>query len=99
MTYGGGPEGGYVKKNGKWYEWERVWGAPATYEAIEDGLAPLIKVEDGCELITLACVLHRLLDDEFWFDDCLEDNPDEESDPESGNEESSGEESGGEESD
>ena len=31
ITYGGGPEGGYVMMNSAWYEWNREWFNLATY--------------------------------------------------------------------
>jgi hypothetical protein len=31
ITYGGGPEGGFVMMNSKWYSWNREWFNVATY--------------------------------------------------------------------
>ena len=41
ITYGGGPEGGYVylfrEHEPGWYRWRRTWGSRPSYELILDG--------------------------------------------------------------
>ena len=41
ITYGGGPEGGYVcffrEREPGWYSWARGWGAEPTYTLIRGG--------------------------------------------------------------
>ena len=54
ITYGGGPEGGYVyfyrEREAGWYKWERDWFKPPTYTKI-DGTVAMIIMEDGSERI------------------------------------------------
>ena len=35
VTYGGGPEGGFVYFNGSWHAWNREWFEPATYTQLD----------------------------------------------------------------
>ena len=43
ITYGGGPEGGYVyfyrEREAGWYSWERNWGTPPVYTKVEGQIA------------------------------------------------------------
>ena len=54
ITYGGGPEGGYVyfyrERKAGWYKWERDWFKPPTY-AKRDGTVAMIIMDDGSERI------------------------------------------------
>ena len=55
LTYGGGPEGGYVyfykEREAGWYRWERNWGTPPTYTRIDGVLAH--KFEDDIEYVAV----------------------------------------------
>ena len=55
LTYGGGPEGGYVyfykEREAGWYRWERDWGTPPTYTRIDGVLAQ--KFEDDIEYVAV----------------------------------------------
>jgi hypothetical protein len=57
LTYGGGPEGGYVyfykEREAGWYEWERRWGRPPTYTKV-DGLMVQKFDEDCVEYLAVA---------------------------------------------
>ena len=54
ITYGGGPEGGFVFFNKKrrkgWYKWHRDWFQPPKYEKIAEGQVA-INWSDGVEKI------------------------------------------------
>ena len=60
ITYGGGPEGGYVyfyrEREAGWYSWNREWFQQLTYTKIEDGIVVFRIDEDGCEFV--AAVSH-----------------------------------------
>ena len=55
ITYGGGPEGGYVyfyrEREAGWYTWCREWFEQPEYRKIETGLVVFRIDEDGCETI------------------------------------------------
>jgi len=55
ITYGGGPEGGYVyfyrEREPGWYAWERNWGTAPTYTKL-DGLL-VQKFEDDIEYVSV----------------------------------------------
>ena len=55
LTYGGGPEGGYVyfykEREAGWYRWERDWGTQPTYTRIDGVLAQ--KFEDDIEYVAV----------------------------------------------
>jgi hypothetical protein len=55
ITYGGGPEGGYVyfyrEREAGWYKWRRDWMEGPTYEKIQTGVVAMIIEEDGSERI------------------------------------------------
>jgi hypothetical protein len=57
LTYGGGPEGGYVylykEREAGWYEWRRDWGTPPTYTKV-DGMLVQRFDEQDVELIAVA---------------------------------------------
>ena len=55
VTYGGGPEGGFVyfassRKPG-WYKWHRDWFQKPTYERVEKGQVAFLINADGSEEI------------------------------------------------
>jgi hypothetical protein len=54
VTYGGGPEGGYVyfykERDPGWYRWHRTWFKPTTYTKVLTGHVAT-KFEDGVEYI------------------------------------------------
>lgn len=54
ITYGGGPEGGYVfffrERSPGWYRWHRGWGGEPTYEKVDGFLLQKFD-EDGCEYV------------------------------------------------
>ena len=53
ITYGGGPEGGYVyfyqEREAGWYKWERGWFQEPAYEKVDGQVA--IFWDDGVERI------------------------------------------------
>jgi len=55
VTYGGGPEGGYVyfykEREPGWYTWHRDWFTPPTYKKILTGQVAQLFTEDGVEKI------------------------------------------------
>ena len=55
ITYGGGPEGGYVyfykEREPGWYSWERDWFKPPSYKKLDGQIA--IWWDDGVERIGL----------------------------------------------
>ena len=55
LTYGGGPEGGYVyfyrEREPGWYAWERTWGTAPTYTKLEGLLVQ--KFEDDIEYVSV----------------------------------------------
>ena len=55
VTYGGGPEGGYVyfykERDPGWYTWHRDWFKPPTYTKILTGQVATLFTEDGVEKI------------------------------------------------
>ena len=59
ITYGGGPEGGYVyfgsQRPGKssWFEWHRDWFKEAFYTKVREGLVAFLMHSDGSEQITI----------------------------------------------
>ena len=58
ITYGGGPEGGYVyfyrERDPGWYSWNREWFQNMTYTKLDDGLLVVFKIdEDGSEFIAV----------------------------------------------
>ena len=58
ITYGGGPEGGYVyfyrEREAGWYHWHRGWNGTPEYTKIEDGIVVFRIDEDGCEFVYVA---------------------------------------------
>ena len=50
ITYGGGPEGGYVyfykERCPGWYKWERTWGTEPTYTKIPSGQVATTWIDD-----------------------------------------------------
>ena len=50
LTYGGGPEGGYVffyrEREQGWYRWSRTWGEGPTYERITSGQVAIRHAQD-----------------------------------------------------
>ena len=57
ITYGGGPEGGYVyfyrEREPGWYSWDRGWFEKPTYTKIETGQVVFRIDEDGCEILAV----------------------------------------------
>ncbi len=57
ITYGGGPEGGYVyfyrEREPGWYSWNREWFQEATYTKIDEGQVVFRIDEDGGEFIAV----------------------------------------------
>ncbi len=57
ITYGGGPEGGYVyfyrEREPGWYYWDRGWSGKLAYTKIEEGILVFRIDEDGCEFVTV----------------------------------------------
>ena len=57
ITYGGGPEGGYVyfyrEREAGWYHWHRDWNGKPEYTQIEDGIVVFRIDEDGCECVAI----------------------------------------------
>ena len=55
LTYGGGPEGGYVyfykEREPGWYAWTRDWGTPPTYTKLDGVLVQ--KFEDYVEYVSV----------------------------------------------
>ena len=55
ITYGGGPEGGYVyfyrEREPGWYAWERKWGEPPSYTRIYSML--VMRFEDDVEQVAV----------------------------------------------
>ena len=53
ITYGGGPDGGYVyfykERESGWYSWERGWHTPPSYQKLDGQIA--IWWDDGTEKI------------------------------------------------
>ncbi len=57
ITYGGGPEGGYVyfyreRETGLYY-WHKEWLEKSVYTKIEDGIIVFRNDEDGCEFVAV----------------------------------------------
>ena len=71
VTYGGGPEGGYVILGDAWYSWNRGWGTPLKYEAIDGKI--LVWKFDGFDNVKLVSADYKLKDDEMLFDDIDEE--------------------------
>jgi hypothetical protein len=50
LTYGGGPEGGFVyfyrERAAGWYRWERDWGTEPTYTKIRSGRVATAWIDD-----------------------------------------------------
>ena len=59
ITYGGGPEGGFVyfiserRRRGGWYRWNRDWFAKAVYTKVETGQVAFLLHDDGSEQIAI----------------------------------------------
>ena len=59
ITYGGGPEGGFVyftskrRNRGRWYRWNREWFAKAGYARVETGQVAFLIHDDGSEQIAI----------------------------------------------
>ena len=57
ITYGGGPEGGYVyfyrERETGWYYWHRNWLGKPEYTKIEEGIVVFRIDEDGCEFVAV----------------------------------------------
>ena len=57
ITYGGGPEGGYVyffrEREPGWYRWSRDWGTEAPYELITSGQVAIRHSPDEDEKIAV----------------------------------------------
>ena len=59
ITYGGGPEGGFVyftsRRRGKggWYKWHRDWFKEAVYTKVVDGQVAFLIHADGSEKIAI----------------------------------------------
>ncbi len=58
LTYGGGPEGGYVyffrERDPGWYSWNREWFQQPTYTKLDDGrLVVFRNPEEGSEFIAV----------------------------------------------
>ena len=57
VTYGGGPEGGFVfffrEREPGWYSWERDWFQEPTYKKL-DGILVQKFTEDGAEYVAVA---------------------------------------------
>ena len=59
VTYGGGPEGGFVyfaserRGKGNWYRWHRDWFKKAVYTKIVEGQVAFLMHSDGSEQITI----------------------------------------------
>ena len=72
ITYGGGPEGGYVyfyrERKAGWYKWNCNWGEKPTYEKLQTGVVAMIIDSDGSERIG---VLPDNWEELYEFDDEL----------------------------
>ena len=59
ITYGGGPEGGFVyftsQRPGKssWFKWHREWFREAVYTKVVEGQVAFLMHSDGSEQITI----------------------------------------------
>ena len=57
ITYGGGPEGGYVyfyrEREPGWYSWNRDWLERPTYTKIDEGVVVFKITEEGSEFIAV----------------------------------------------
>ena len=57
VTYGGGPEGGFVffgcAPDPGWYKWHRDWFKKATYAKVEAGQVAFLMHADGSEQIAI----------------------------------------------
>ena len=58
ITYGGGPEGGYVyfyrEREAGWFYKHRDWLEKPAYTKIEDGIVVFRIDDDGCEFVYVA---------------------------------------------
>ena len=79
ITYGGGPEGGIMKRYGDgWYIWHRTWGERIQYMRKPDELELICRNGDGHEamkVVFMGAGGYEVGDDEYDLDD-LEDNLD-----------------------
>ena len=60
ITYGGGPEGGFVyfaserdSNRGNWYTWDRDWFKKPTYTKVVEGQVAFLIHSDGSEQIAI----------------------------------------------
>ncbi len=57
ITYGGGPEGGYVifyrEQQAGWYYWNKDWHGKPEYTKIDEGIVAFRIDEDGCEFVAV----------------------------------------------
>ena len=58
ITYGGGPEGGYVyfyrEREAGWYSWHRDWFTEMIYTKLDDRRVVVFRIdEDGCEFVAV----------------------------------------------
>ena len=82
ITYGGGPEGGYVyfyrEREAGWYKWERGWFQEPTYTQVDGQVA--IWWDDGVERIGVVPHDYEPDDDEditIMDDDIMQQRDDE----------------------
>ena len=69
ITYGGGPEGGYVyfyrEREAGWYSWHRDWFTGTTYIKLDDRLLVVFRIdEDGCEFVAVVSDIWEYEQDE-----------------------------------
>ena len=86
VTYGGGPEGGVVRRPDRltapgssrnaWFVWRRGWGRPASFVRIPRELTLVTRYDDGYEAIKLVMDDYELGENENYLDD-VEDAQDE----------------------
>jgi hypothetical protein len=67
QTFGGGPEGGYALRFGRWHEWRREWGERAVYRAILPSLKPIFKNENGSWMMRIVPREHEVQDEEMEY--------------------------------
>ena len=63
VTYGGGPEGGFVYSYGSWHSWNREWFEPPTYTKLD---GELVADESG-NFLKEVPVDYQLADGEDWL--------------------------------
>ena len=78
ITYGGGPEGGFVyfyrEREAGWYSWDRGWFQPAVYTKVDGKIA--VWWDDDVEKIGVVPHDYEPGEDETIMDDELMQNED-----------------------